>query len=388
MFNSYIPEDVIYEFILKLDIVEAINLLISNTELSELARTPRLLNDLANEHGLPYSKSLVKLVDYSLMSPTKLLIIASDEGDLRVVTGIVNIVSVTDKLASDYNTSLERAVENGHLDIANILIDAGARDLFLVLSNASAAGYIDIVGKLIKTNSYTLQEYNTELASAAAGNHLNVVDMLIGVGANDYDNALVAAAQYGNLDIVNRLADGVTNYDKALLAAAGHGHRNVVEMLITNGIRDYNRALIAAARHGHLGIVDILITTGARDYDDAMIAAAGNGHLGVVNKLLKVGAISYDRALIYATENGHLDIVDTLIVAGAEDYDAALMEAASNGHIGIVKLLIKAGAEEYDWALVEAIEGGHQDVADILTEAGARDYEDIIESQEDVPDWM
>ena len=122
MSHSNLPENVIYTLLLKSDIETVIDLLQTDTRLSQVAGTSYVIDRLAEVYRLSYSKSLVELVQYSLMDPLKLLVEAAKVGDLRVVVSIVNNY-ITDNLTGRYREALIYAASGGHLDIVNVLIN-------------------------------------------------------------------------------------------------------------------------------------------------------------------------------------------------------------------------------------------------------------------------
>jgi hypothetical protein len=149
------------------------------------------------------------------------------------------------------------------------------------------------------------------LIGASAGGHLDVVDILLQVGANvnatDNDGfaALMFASAKGHLNVVDRLL------------AAGAG----VNVASNNG----TTALIGASYKGHLNIVNRLIAAGvnvnaaSNGGYTALIGASVEGHLDIVNRLLAssdidIGIFSKrgNTALDVARKKGHAEIVSAI----------------------------------------------------------------------------
>ena len=160
------------------------------------------------------------------------------------------------------NPALLWASRNGHTEIVEMLINAGA----------------DVNAK---NNDYT-----TALMDASTKRHTEVVRMLIDAGAdvnakNDFSNtALMIASGYyrnDNPEIVRILIQGGADVNAkndfgstALMKASQEGHTEIVSMLIDAGAdinakNDYGSTALTLARNpGHTEIEEILKQAGAR----------------------------------------------------------------------------------------------------------------------------
>ena len=149
--------------------------------------------------------------------------------------------------------------------------------------------------------------------------------------AEEMDEDLIDASQYGNLDrvrsLLDRGADIHAEDDIALRDASSNGHLEVVRLLLDRG--------------ADIHAVD----------DFALILASSNGHLEVVRLLLDRGANVHandDWALRKASENGHLEVVRLLLDRGANVHaknDAALRTASIHARLEVVRLLLDRGAD-------------------------------------------
>ena len=62
--------------------------------------------------------------------------------------------------------------------------------------------------------------------------HLNIVELMLEKGADDFNDAMAMAAFSGQVHIVRLLLDhGATNYNQALDVAASAGHQSIVELI-------------------------------------------------------------------------------------------------------------------------------------------------------------
>jgi ankyrin repeat protein len=256
-------------------------------------------------------------------------------------------------------TALMNAADNGHTDIVELLIDAGA-DL-----NLQEPG--------LREKGCDLSECygRTALLFAVEGDHADIVKLLVEAGAdvnirrkdNFGDTALIQAAENRGYNIVKQLL-AAPNIDVNMKSKG-------IERLSWSKSRELS-ALVAAVRNNKPDIVKLLLDNGAdvNTKDGKRItvldSAAANGHTTIVELLLYKGArvnkksgIRGSTALISAARRGHTNrdpyqastttyIVKLLIDAGA-DVNAqnsigrtALMFAIRNGHIAVVKQLLAA----------------------------------------------
>uniref|UniRef100_A0A670ZND9 Ankyrin repeat domain 17 n=1 Tax=Pseudonaja textilis TaxID=8673 RepID=A0A670ZND9_PSETE len=166
---------------------------------------------------------------------------AAQEGHLELVkyllaAGMNNVICITSganvhATTATGDTALTYACENGHTDVADVLLQADA-DLEheseggrTPLMKAARAGHVCTVQFLISkganVNRTTANNDHTVLSLACAGGHLAVVELLLAHGA----------------DPTHRLKDGST----MLIEAAKGGHTSVVCYLL-----DYPNNLLSA----------------------------------------------------------------------------------------------------------------------------------------------
>lgn len=224
--------------------------------------------------------------------------------------------------AVNKNKSLIIAVEQGNLNIIDLLIDEGA-DINLSLN-----------GKKISLLSYGCLRNNALL--------VNLV-LKKGVSFEQKYEALVFACSVGFIEIVNLLlsndSDLMKNTQRVncttpLSAACEKGFEGIVHLLLRKGANlnaeGYNcyTALIAAC-NSHKNVINILLDNGVD-----------------VNKTCKNGV----NAITYACEKSSKEIVDLLLKNGADanhecDGITVLMRACIFGRHDIIESLLLNGAD-------------------------------------------
>jgi ankyrin repeat protein len=336
---------------------------------------------------------------------------------------ITRIVNGWTYRESEPRTPLAAAANRGNLEIAQLLVAAGATvdfdagDYGWALTEAASEGHSDFVAYLLENGADVNRRSNGQgspLNAAARGGHVAIAKMLLAEGAeinfqNDgQGSALNAAARNGHKDMVSYLLDNGAEINgwndgqgSALNAAARNGHDEVVALLIEKGANvnaqsaGQGSALNAAARNGHTSTLTLLLSKGAdinlqnNGQGSALNAAARNGHDEAVALLIDKGA-DVDRrsdgqgtALNAAARNGHLSTIELLLEKGADidrggdGQGSALNAAARNGHVEVIKLLLDKGADidrqtdGQGTALNAAARNGHDQTVALLIERGA-----------------
>ena len=309
------------------------------------------------------------------------------------------------------------------------------RETVEALRVAARNGNLAMVKRLLKRlpkkqTNYDRREGRSEaLYEAVRGGHLDIVEYLVGAGAdvnatNRGRTALYWAAGEGHLDIVeylvgagadvnHRLEDGWT----ALHRAARYGHLLVVQYLLEQGL-DVNAtadngytALHRAAAEGHLLVVQYLVEHGANVHLTIRKEIITQDNFAIGFALNFITGFAFDlpmdtqrkginlTARDLARRNGHMAVADYLRLLDADylesaDYSESAARAAlarrgiaftadpfvgsaRSGNLAVVRLFVLAGmsvdaTDRWGYtALHGAAWHGHLDVVEFLVGAGA-----------------
>jgi len=271
-------------------------------------------------------------------------------------------------------TAIHVAAQGGHLEVVELLIEAGADVTILddesrsPLMLAVKGNYGEVAAVLVKSGA----DPNTPYVDSEGESHNLLFDAIM-VENEEFAKSLIEKGA----DLYHKDEKKVTT----LLQACHRGLTDIVGMLlkkhggkegyINDASEDGITPLIAASSEGQEDIVKMLVKAktdiNSADKDDttALMAAAARGHLSVVTELLKAGAdvnafnADGHTALMFAY-NGK-NQVETLwerynqflIEAEAEKTEeevddggtGPVIQEALNNHTSLIELLLKNGAD-------------------------------------------
>jgi ankyrin repeat protein len=242
------------------------------------------------------------------------LVTAAKSGDASAVRRLLQQRVDVDGSEPDGTAALHWAVHGERVDIADLLIRAGA--------------------KVNAANRYGA----TPLWLAAVSGNAAMLQLLLEAGADanaanaDGETALMAAARSGRAPAVRALLDRGARVDvkegwrgqTPLMWAAAEGHAAVIQLLVERGADLKARSsggftpLLFAAREGRLASVDALLRAGA-DVNEALPARRGRaGGAGSAPAQPETGLT----ALLLASENAHYELAAMLLDRGADVHAA------------------------------------------------------------------
>ena len=254
----------------------------------------------------------------SAASPLISTVRAVDVAGVReLLAGAVDV----DARQPDGATALHWAMHREHVEIADLLVGAGAavdavNDLGVTpLLMASARGHGELVERLLAAGA----DPNSALASG--------------------ETALMAAARAGSLEAVNALLDAgarvnaieSTRGQSALMWAVANRHPAIARALLEHGADIHART-----------------STRRRVYNMGGSRSAGSASRGIALEEVTLGGST---PLLFAARSGDLESARLLVAAGADVHDTAadgntaLNIAAHSGHGSLAAFLLDAGAD-------------------------------------------
>jgi len=168
--------------------------------------------------------------------------------------------------------SLWVAVENGRTEIVRLLLTR-SRDFRRQLALAGRSDQRPLLSQ---------GTLGKELDYAAEEGHVDIVQLLIDAGAQDLGIALVGPSSNGNMAVIRLLVNnGADNFNDAIEFAAINGHVQVVDYFVSCGVTNLEQCLVLAAQNGHIEVIKLLINRGVNIVEAgryAIVAALRNGH--------------------------------------------------------------------------------------------------------------
>ncbi|CAE7946391.1 Kidins220 [Symbiodinium sp. KB8] len=218
---------------------------------------------------------------------------AAREGFETEVEALLQLPLNPDEDTSYSFKPLQLAAMRGHVEVARLLLEAGAdkdfmdRMGFTALMRAARAGRTEVLRFLLEAGAQRdlrNEDGFTALMLACQHGHSHVVRVLLEVGAgqtltNTFGRtAFMLASESGNAEVVRVLLEEGADKDfssqngwTALMWAAKAGHAEVVELLLAADARKDLKnkmgfsAVDLAADHGHLEILQSLLDAGAQN---------------------------------------------------------------------------------------------------------------------------
>lgn len=192
----------------------------------------------------------------------------SDYEDVLYHACYYNYTNFIYYLMSKTHFSIDRCIcqsaLGGHLELVKFFLDTGDKIINLPEYGMSKQGHY------YTQYSYGLMDYSEILNAAAEGGNMNVINFLIKTWVNeipliDWNMPLQGASKNGNLSLVqNFIQLGATRFDWALISAIEGNNFNVVKFFIEHRLIDRMResigyALLASVNQNNKEILEYLI---------------------------------------------------------------------------------------------------------------------------------
>jgi ankyrin repeat domain-containing protein 50 len=315
----------------------------------------------------------------------------ASSGSVKLVELLVKAGADLDADGGQYGSAMAAAATFGQTEIVRILLEAGAS--------------AQLQGRRYRMSDRT----NDPLFMAAKGGHLDVINLLLEYGAEDWHEmkgrpctALSAAMQTGRIDIVKtmlkhpRIRDVNTHelrgiirsqssgMNQGLFYSASLGHKNVLREL-ADELNDAEMLRYAAKA----GDEDLMLQSMAKmaevdaegqfdDHPRALQSAALGGHLAIVRRLLTSGAdpnlkTDYSTPLCDSIRGKNLEVAEALIEAGAKvtcDWPSPMLQALSYERWDFMQLFVSHGADPSE-CFVRCVYDGNFKAFTNLIELGA-----------------
>jgi ankyrin repeat protein len=273
-----------------------------------------------------------------------------------------NLKQVEKLLSKDLNLNngLIGACNGGHIDLAKKMIDYGADDFDIALTRSCICGNEELINFFL---SKPIKDINTVffdfIVSSYKKKHIidvNIVQLLINAGVNNFNNTLC----YG-VDINNEY---------------------IVDLMLQLGADDFSNGLEYACKNNNEKLIDFFIEKKA-SIDFGFYGACKGGQLELAKKIYNNNLIEdLDEGLFLACEYGHINIIGFLIEKGIdiEGINYSLAGACKGNNLEIVELMIKYGANNFDYGLLTACEENNVTMAKLMIIKGADNFEEVIDS--------
>ena len=292
---------------------------------------------------------------------------AVDDGDLEILQILLNAgADVNACFNGSRRTALTRAVEKQSVSIVKFLLGSGADVNGCTLAH-------DSLEDLWEEAQYG-HDNNidcTPLQAASFHQDTEIAKILIEAGAevNMDSTARTVSQSRGFLTMIRENKDHLVFYGTAVQIAARQGNMALIRLLCHAGA-DVNApasrwggrtALQAAVESGNYSVIGFLLAAGAdvnaaaaeRDGITALAAAIVGQDLNILSSMHEEGANFEETsagpfavtALAAATANRDVRLVRILLSAGANPVDSAALQAAvANDDIELVRVLLSAQA--------------------------------------------
>lgn len=120
---------------------------------------------------------------------------------------------------------------------------------------------------------------------AAMRGHDRIIMKMIERGAKDRTSILSALTYGGYIDLIPKYMDGSVDLDQVAYTASRRGRLDILDILINMGASDYDYMALAAAESGRRDILIYLIEKGVKDLAVISEVAVDNGHIDLAYDL-------------------------------------------------------------------------------------------------------
>jgi hypothetical protein len=331
------------------------------------------------------------------------------------------------------------AIHNGHVDVVAQLVADYAYELDLntviyTIAHNNTVSNIDVMRTLINSKYVDL---NSTLVSVVASNDTDLVQAVVGRGANNFDAAITRAARLGCINSIKVLHSFAKNIPTALIDAAYAGQLEATQLLLSyyddepsSRATIYATALKGAMFIAHAPLIHMLLQAFTRvgathehwcmvfcatcecdakegfeaiikfiapdiiDWNMPLNAAILYDRLYMVEQIIKRTStpLDWSSAFLQMCQNGSHDVLDFMLnTKQLTPYEliaklpTALMLACENGELRTITRLITymESTDDVDLnpGITGACRGGHLDVFEFLMDRSTQSQFYVIDLQ-------
>lgn len=318
LLNIRTVEEAIFDLALRVDLETLPSFFKAYSEFDYLLNNTHFMELLAERNNVPYSDNLNFLILYSRMNINQKLTVACSRSDYDSVIRMLNLgaTNFADAIIDTIKHSDTDILDmTSIVNIVKLLLDQGVSMTFYykILLTAAEEDISEVIPLVYENVSH--RQLNGALVSASRNASINSVKLLVKLGADSFDGALLDASIYGNFDIVMFLLSvndyNLNSLNTALLEASFNGHINVILLLINSGANDFQGALDNAANGNQPEVVELMIkldTKSVLNFQQALINASGSDSIDIVKLLANKEGIT------------EINIMQAITEAQAENY--------------------------------------------------------------------
>lgn len=270
---------------------------------------------------------------------------ASLGGHLNVVKLMLNLGAKNRKSVS-YGGCL-----GGHIEMVKFAINENKIDYNLCMAKACLGGHENIVKWMLDLGANDFEE---GLCAACEGNKFGTAEMMLEYIPADSMGLIaptMVAVNNGCLDILKLLYNH-TKFDPNiyLMSACHNGKIEIVDMLLDLGATNFNMGFLGSCKGGHKDMAKYMVSKlvesnpSQLDLVDGFKHACMSGSIDMVEWFTDSGTYNLNEGMILACTYHNINIIKLLISLGANNFTEVLTVAINLDQLDIIELMISHGA--------------------------------------------
>lgn len=284
------------------------------------------------------------------------------------------------KLKKNPNKYLFNACSFNNIPIYDLLLKLGANDWNIALAGACKFGdrkMIDSIIEKVENEPSTLPptKFNNVLAYACSNGSIPNIRFIMGKIDGYYRSIDRKELSDKSIRIIEK------QYSMGLLFASREGHLDVAKLLVEeNNVEITNLIFRTACRKNNMELLNFFIEKVENDptsyWNSGLIEACCIGNLLVAKLMLEIGANNLVNSFFCACFGGNKDIIQLFIDRGIDSWNSGLNGACSGGHMEIIEQMINYGATNWNDGMNAACSRYHSEhIINYMIQKGANDWE-------------